>query len=301
MLLPGNARAADVEITADTPAVNLDAETGSTAHIASGVTVGPSNPAISATLQAWSVTNDGTVTGGNTVKLDQGGTFTNASGASVTGSLTALTFGYKPIGLPPAGGPGTLNNYGTITGGAEGVTMWLGGTVNNYLGGTITTATGLNAVSIGQGTSRTLFNSGTIQATKNDRLQHRRADPGRAGYIHQHRHRRDLRRLQRRLRQRDRRLHLVRQCRLHHLDARPGRRSDRGRRDHQQRHDLLDQRQRHPDTRIGRGGGHQQRHDFRSGLRHRFRRIGRRKRHGAYGAPAHGFHPQWQRPRRRGD
>ncbi len=30
---------------ADTPAVNLDTETGSTAHIASGVTVGPSNPA----------------------------------------------------------------------------------------------------------------------------------------------------------------------------------------------------------------------------------------------------------------
>lgn len=166
MLLPGATLGADVEITADTPAVNLDAETGSTAHIASGVTVGPSNPAISATLQAWSVTNDGTVTGGNTVKLDQGGTFTNASGASVTGSLTALTFGYKPPSLPPAGGPGTLNNYGTITGGVEGVTMWLGGTVNNYLGGTITTATGLNAVSIGQGTSRTLFNSGTIQATK---------------------------------------------------------------------------------------------------------------------------------------
>lgn len=161
-----SADAADVEITADTPAVNLDAETGSTAHIASGVTVGPSSPAISATLQAWSVTNDGTVTGGNTVKLDQGGTFTNASGANVNGTLTALTFGYKPPSLPPAGGPGTLNNYGTITGGVEGVTMWLGGTVNNYLGGTITTATGLNAVSIGQGTSRTLFNSGTIQATK---------------------------------------------------------------------------------------------------------------------------------------
>jgi len=166
LLLPGAAHAADVEITADTPAVNLDAQTGSTARVASGVTVGPSNPAISATLQAWSVTNDGTVTGGNTVKLDQGGTFTNASGANVNGTLTALTFGYKPPSLPPAGGPGTLNNYGTITGGVEGVTMWLGGTVNNYLGGAITTSTGLNAASIGQGASRTLFNSGTIQATR---------------------------------------------------------------------------------------------------------------------------------------
>lgn len=163
---PSPVHAADVEITADTAAVNLDTETGSTVHIANGVTVGPGNPAISATLQAWSVTNDGTVTGGNTVKLDQGGTFTNASGASVTGSLTALTFGYKLTAQPPAGGPGTLNNYGTITGGVEGVTMWYGGTVNNYFGGTIITETGLNAVSIGQGASRTLFNSGTIRATK---------------------------------------------------------------------------------------------------------------------------------------
>ncbi len=31
------------------------------------------------------------------MKLDQGGTFTNASGATVTGSQTALTFGYKPF------------------------------------------------------------------------------------------------------------------------------------------------------------------------------------------------------------
>ncbi|MCX7304358.1 MAG: autotransporter domain-containing protein [Hyphomicrobiales bacterium] len=164
--MPGSAGAADVEIAANTAAVNLDTETGSTVHIANGFTVGPANPAISATLQAWSVTNDGSVTGGNTVKLNQGGTFTNDAGASVTGSLTALTFGYKPIGLPPAGGPGTLNNYGTITGGVEGVTMWFGGTVNNYLGGTIKTETGTNAVSIGQGASRTLYNSGRIEATK---------------------------------------------------------------------------------------------------------------------------------------
>ncbi|NGX98652.1 MAG: hypothetical protein G4V63_26620, partial [Candidatus Afipia apatlaquensis] len=70
---PNAARAADVEITSNTPSVNLDTFAGTTAHIATGVTVGSGNPAISATLQAWSVTNDGTVTGGNTVKLDQGG------------------------------------------------------------------------------------------------------------------------------------------------------------------------------------------------------------------------------------
>lgn len=163
---PNAAKAADVEITSNTPSVNLDTFAGTTAHIATGVTVGSGNPAISATLQAWSVTNDGTVTGGNTVKLDQGGTFTNTAAATVTGTLTAITFGYKPFGLPPAGGPGTLNNYGTITGGVEGVTMWLGGTVNNYSGGLIKTDTGVNAVSIGQGTSRTLYNAGTIQSNK---------------------------------------------------------------------------------------------------------------------------------------
>lgn len=163
---PDAAKAADVEITSNTPSVNLDAFAGTTAHIATGLTVGSGNPAISATLQAWSVNNDGTVTGGNTVKLDQGGTFTNTAAATVTGTLTAITFGYKPFSLPPAGGPGTLNNYGTITGGVEGVTMWLGGTVNNYSGGLIKTDTGVNAVSIGQGTSRTLYNAGTIQSNK---------------------------------------------------------------------------------------------------------------------------------------
>jgi hypothetical protein len=40
-------------------------------------------------INAWTVTNEGAVTGGNTVKLDQGGTFLNAGGVTVTGSLTA--------------------------------------------------------------------------------------------------------------------------------------------------------------------------------------------------------------------
>lgn len=164
--LLGPAQAADVEITANTPSVNLDTFSGTTAHIGDGVSVGTASPAISATLQAWSLTNNGIVTGGNAITLNQGGTFLNASGATVTGTSTAISFGYKPPSLPPTGGPGTLNNYGTITGGVEGVTMWLGGTVNNYFGGIIRTDTGLNAVSIGQGTSRTLFNSGSIQATK---------------------------------------------------------------------------------------------------------------------------------------
>jgi outer membrane autotransporter protein len=163
-LSTGHALAADVDITTDTATVNLDSFTGTTARVFPNVTV---SNGISATTQAWSVTNDGTVNGGNTVILQEGGTVLNSSGATVSGSLTAITFGYKPLGLPPAGGPGYLDNYGTITGGsAEGVTMWLGGEVINRQGATISAPTGLNAVSIGQGTFRTLTNSGTISATR---------------------------------------------------------------------------------------------------------------------------------------
>ncbi|MBN9247450.1 MAG: hypothetical protein J0I81_08390, partial [Hyphomicrobium sp.] len=79
---------------------------------------------------------------------------------------TAITFGYKLISLPPAGGPGYLDNYGTITGAVEGVTMWLGGTVTNYQGGVISTTGSGNAVSVGQGTSRTVINSGEIHADR---------------------------------------------------------------------------------------------------------------------------------------
>ncbi|MDI4235698.1 autotransporter domain-containing protein [Bradyrhizobium sp. Arg237L] len=160
--------AADVEITANTPSVDLDTFSGTTAHIANGVTVGSGGTAISATLQPWSLTNDGTVSGSNTIGLKQGGTITNNAGKTISGTLTAITFGYfDSVAHLPSGGAGALNNYGTITGGGgEGVTMWMGGTVNNYFGGTIKTETGLNAVSIGQGTSRTLFNSGTISATR---------------------------------------------------------------------------------------------------------------------------------------
>jgi outer membrane autotransporter protein len=163
-LSAGQSAAADVDITTDTATVNLDTFTGTTARVFPGVTV---SSGISATTQPWSVTNDGTVNGGNTVTLQQGGTWLNSSGANVTGSLTAIAFGYKPVGLPPAGGPGYLDNYGTITGGSgEGVTMWLGGEVVNRQGATISTPTGLNAVSVGQGTFRTLTNSGTISATR---------------------------------------------------------------------------------------------------------------------------------------
>ena len=155
------AMAADVEITTDTGHVDLDTRSGSSAHVAAGVTV---SDGVSATAQAWTVTNDGTLNGGNTVTLDQGGTFTNSAGAKIDGSLTALAFGYKPFAQPPAGGPGYLHNYGTIAGTVEGVTMWYGGTVTNYEDGIISTTAGGNAVSVGQGASRVVINSGEIHA-----------------------------------------------------------------------------------------------------------------------------------------
>ncbi|WP_290993867.1 autotransporter domain-containing protein [Hyphomicrobium sp.] len=157
------AQAADVEITTNTASVDLDTYVGTTARIFPGVTV---SNGISATTQAWTVTNGGAVNGPNSVKLNEGGTFVNSSGATVNGSGTAITFGYKLISLPPAGGPGYLDNYGTITGAVEGVTMWLGGTVTNYQGGIISTTGSGNAVSVGQGTSRTVINSGEIHADR---------------------------------------------------------------------------------------------------------------------------------------
>lgn len=157
------ASSADLEVTSNTTTVDLDAYAGTTARIAPGVTV---SNGITATTQAWDVTNNGTVNGGNVVRLEQGGTFRNSTGATVSGSGTAITFGYKNFGQPPAGGPGYLDNSGTIIGRVEGVTMWLGGEVINRAGAAISTATGLNAVSVGQGSSRQVTNAGTISATK---------------------------------------------------------------------------------------------------------------------------------------
>ncbi|MBN9247413.1 MAG: hypothetical protein J0I81_08190, partial [Hyphomicrobium sp.] len=85
------AQAADVEITTNTASVDLDTYVGTTARIFPGVTV---SNGISATTQAWTVTNDGAVNGANSVKLNEGGTFVNSSGATVNGSVTAITFGY---------------------------------------------------------------------------------------------------------------------------------------------------------------------------------------------------------------
>ena len=71
------AMAADVEITADTGPVDLDARSGSSAHVAAGVTV---TGGISATAQAWTVANDGKVNGGNTVTLQGVESLTGGAG-----------------------------------------------------------------------------------------------------------------------------------------------------------------------------------------------------------------------------
>jgi outer membrane autotransporter protein len=157
-LSAGQAYAADVDITTDTATVNLDSFTGTTARVFPNVTV---SNGISATTQAWSVTNDGTVNGSNSLVLTQGGAVVNSLTGTITGSLSAVQTGH-----PTNGGAATVENFGTITGGiGEGVTMRFGGTLTNHAGATISTATGLNAASVGQGTTRTLINSGTISAT----------------------------------------------------------------------------------------------------------------------------------------
>lgn len=154
----GTGLAADVDITTDTATVNLDSFTGTTARVFPGVTV---SNGISATTQPWSVTNDGTVNGFNSLVLGLGGTIVNSAQATITGSASAVQTGH-----PVNGGAATVDNFGTITGGfGEGVTMRFGGTLTNHVGASITTATGLNAASVGQGTSRILVNSGTISAT----------------------------------------------------------------------------------------------------------------------------------------
>lgn len=156
------AKAADVEITTSTPSVNLDTFAGTTAHVATGVTVGPGNPALNATLQAWSLTNDGTLSGANTVTFTQGGTVTNNLSASIGSTSSAIV-----LGTTANGGVGTVTNAGTITGGTAGDTVLLrgGGTVTNLATGSITAANGSNTVSISGGTSRTVINSGLISNT----------------------------------------------------------------------------------------------------------------------------------------
>jgi hypothetical protein len=164
--VPGSALAEDVDITTSTNAgVNLDTFTGSTARVFPGVTVDNTvifnGTGISATTQAWTLTNQGTVTGGNSISFTQGGVVTNSAGAQINAGLSGIV-----LSTFNAGGAGTVDNFGTITANVEGVTLRNGGTVTNFQGATISTTGGNNAVSVGQGSSRTVVNSGEIHADK---------------------------------------------------------------------------------------------------------------------------------------
>ncbi len=157
----GRSQAADVEITGP---VDLGAGPGS-AHVGSAVSV---SGTISSTTGVWTVNNDGSVTGGPALQFLLGGTINNAAGAIITatGFNSAIELGdydYPYSGI----GEGFVNNYGTITGGtfADGVALYGGGIVTNFLGGHITSASSQGAVSLSGGTSRSVVNSGEISNT----------------------------------------------------------------------------------------------------------------------------------------
>lgn len=184
------ARADDVTIFAnDTDGFDLDLKEGATVEVRPGVTV--SNAAASktmtATLAPWILTNRGTVSstnatavqldfagsgvvnlgsitaaGSNAVSLAGGGSVDNRAGAAISAGNSAVILGKT------TGGAGTFLNAGTITQtGTAGdlVQLLFGGTATNLAGGTITANNSSNALSVGQGASRTVVNSGTIVNT----------------------------------------------------------------------------------------------------------------------------------------
>lgn len=170
-LAAGQVLAADVEISADSGPINLDSYSSgeSSIQVDSGVTVsgGLGTRALEATLQSWTITNDGTIQDADDIAIRSllGGTVTNAAGATISGHTNAIVLGdYTNPHTDP--GEGIVLNYGTIAGGgADAVSLWSGGTVTNYAGGSITSTSGNATVSLSGGTSRTIYNSGSISNT----------------------------------------------------------------------------------------------------------------------------------------
>ena len=183
------ALAADVNITSNvTTGINLDTQTGSTVEVFPGVSVtNAGSSAIAATVNAWALTNRGTVSAtladtvslsvagssvtnfssitgdSNAITLANGGSVDNRAGATISAGFSAITIG--TFGGP---GTGTVTNAGTITQVApfgDVVELLSGGTVTNLQGGVISGQNGSNAVSVGQGNTRTVINSGTITNT----------------------------------------------------------------------------------------------------------------------------------------
>jgi len=186
LILSSGVSAADVNLISDVATgVNLDTQIGSTVEVSPGVTITNTfggSQAIYATTGAWTLTNRGTITFANAISLQvagssvtnfslitstgtaivlkNGGSVDNKAGATISAGSSAIS-----IGTFMGGGPGIVDNRGTITqtgGGGDLVLLAYGGTVTNYEGGTITAHNSSNAVSVGQGTSRSVINSGTI-------------------------------------------------------------------------------------------------------------------------------------------
>lgn len=191
------ARAADVNVTANVATgIDLDSQAGSTAEVAPGVTVAnvSGSSSIYATTGAWGLTNNGSISSslantvslsvngssvtnfgsiisdanGNSIWMTGGGSVDNEAGATISAGHSGIRIGTAPTMSVAGKGPGTVTNAGTITQtGTSGdlVTLLFGGTVTNLEGGTISAKNGGNAVSVGQGASRTVINSGSITNT----------------------------------------------------------------------------------------------------------------------------------------
>jgi len=182
--------AADVDITTTTTTgVDLNLYAGTTVDILSGVSVSNTlgGPTVSGT-GTWAlgnhgsvsgqikldgagslVTNSGLLTGGNAITLVNGGSVINELGATINATSSAISIGKFPSGGNPGVGPGVVSNSGTITqvvSGGDLVLLQFGGSVTNSATGVITGNSSGNAVSIGQGSERTVINSGSIINTR---------------------------------------------------------------------------------------------------------------------------------------
>lgn len=179
--------AADVNVTTNTgTGVNLDAASGSTALVQSGVTVsnGLAAVPVSASTSAWALTNQGTIAAnlansvslsfagssvtnagaisGGGIYLTGGGSVDNQTGATLTSPLSAIVIGTTSAGAGTVTNSGAITQTGTAS---DLVLLRFGGTVTNNAGATISANNRSNAVSVGQGTARSVLNSGTISNT----------------------------------------------------------------------------------------------------------------------------------------
>ncbi len=185
---PTQVRAADVEITSNIAnGVNLNTFSGSTAHVATGVTVnntgtliGPGPTGMYASAQAWTLQNDGSITstglGGLAVNFTAGGTINNAglinsttsnaillNNGGTVNNLATGTINANGIAIITQTATATISNAGTIN---APINVTGGGGVTNLTGATIS-ATKNNdvAVTVRGGTGRTIINDGTISST----------------------------------------------------------------------------------------------------------------------------------------